>query len=46
MKHREQGFTLLESLFVLSIFMIISSFSILLLKPHDLLLEEKLFFLS
>lgn len=43
MRVNEKGFTLLESLFVLSIFLIISSFSIL-LKPHDLLLEKQLFF--
>lgn len=39
----EKGFTLLESLFVLSIFLIISSFSLFLLKPHQVTMEKELF---
>lgn len=45
MEHRnESGFTLLESLFVLSIFLIIISVSMLLLRPHSIQLEKQLFF--
>lgn len=40
----EQGFTLLESLFVLSIFLLVMSLSIVLLRPHNQQLEEQLFF--
>lgn len=43
--HRnEKGFTLLESLFVLSIFLLIISVSMLLLRPHNVQLERQLFF--
>lgn len=42
--NNEHGFTLLESLFVLSIFLLIMSLSVLLLRPHNQQLEEQLFF--
>ncbi|USK37898.1 type II secretion system GspH family protein [Cytobacillus firmus] len=43
MKNKE-GFTLIESLFVLSIFLIIASVTALLLKPHFFYLEKIMFF--
>lgn len=44
MAHNEKGFTLLESLLVLSIFILVVSFSMLFLKPHYLILEKHFFF--
>ncbi|MBU8879367.1 type II secretion system GspH family protein [Bacillus sp. FJAT-29790] len=44
MKSSEGGFTLLESLFVLSVFLIIASISGILIKPQFLFLEKQLFF--
>jgi len=43
MKSSEGGFTLLESMFVLSVFLIIASFSAFLLKPQFLFLERQQF---
>lgn len=43
MKSREGGFTLLESLFVLSVFLVIASITAFLLKPQFLFLEKQLF---
>lgn len=40
----EQGFTLIESLFVLSVFLIIASITAVLMKPQFLYLERQLFF--
>ncbi|MDZ5471019.1 competence type IV pilus minor pilin ComGD (plasmid) [Bacillus sp. 31A1R] len=42
--NNEKGFTLLESIFVLSIFFIIVSLSFLLLQPQNKALEKQLFF--
>ncbi len=42
--NNEQGFTLLESLFVLSLFLLITSLSVFLIRPHNQQLEEQLFF--
>ena len=45
MAHRnELGFTLIESLFVLSVFLLIASLSLLFLRPHYSYLEKELFF--
>lgn len=44
MKRNEKGFTLIESLFVLSIFLLIASLSLLLLRPHHSFLEKEMFF--
>lgn len=45
MKHNnEKGFTLLETIFVLSIFLITITLSTLLLKPHNIQLEKHAFF--
>lgn len=43
-QNREKGFTLLEILLVLSIFLAVSSVSFVLLKPHYHALERELFF--
>lgn len=43
MKSKEGGFTLLETLFVLSIFLVIASITAFLLKPQFLFLEKQLF---
>lgn len=43
MNSREGGFTLLESLFVLSIFLIIASITAFLLKPQSMFLDKQLF---
>lgn len=40
----EKGFTLIESLFVLSTFLLIASLSLLLLRPHHSFLEKEMFF--
>ncbi|MBT2707376.1 competence type IV pilus minor pilin ComGD [Bacillus sp. ISL-47] len=40
----QQGFTLIESLFVLSIFIIIASITAVLVKPHFLYFEKQMFF--
>jgi competence protein ComGD len=44
MKGKEQGFTMLEALFVLSIFLLMISISFLSLKPHHFQQERQLFF--
>lgn len=45
MKQRhEAGFTLLETLFVLSIFLLIITVSVVLLRPHHTSFEKQLFF--
>jgi competence protein ComGD len=43
MKKSERGFTLLETIFVLSIFLTIASISTILLKPHFHFLEKQQF---
>ncbi|WHY84702.1 competence type IV pilus minor pilin ComGD [Neobacillus novalis] len=43
MKSRQKGFTLIESLVVLSIFMIISSVTVFSLKPQQPMIEEEAF---
>ena len=43
MKYNQSGFTLIESLIVLSIFLLIASLSIYLIKPHYLLFEKERF---
>ncbi len=43
-RQNEKGFTLLETVFVLSIFLLIASFSLLLLRPQQSYLERELFF--
>lgn len=43
MKSRQKGFTLIESLVVLSIFMIISSVTVFSLKPQQPIIEEEAF---
>lgn len=40
----ELGFTLIESLFVLSVFFLIASLSLFLFRPHHSYLEKELFF--
>lgn len=42
--HNNKGFTLLESLFVLSVFLLVVSLSFILLKPNNIQLEKQLFF--
>ncbi|QED48617.1 competence type IV pilus minor pilin ComGD [Cytobacillus dafuensis] len=44
MRSREAGFTLIESLFVLSVFFVITSFSVFLLKPQFSSIEKQQFF--
>ncbi|KON87066.1 competence protein ComG [Sporosarcina globispora] len=44
MMKNQQGFTLIESLFVLSIFLIIATITAVLLKPQFLYLEKIMFF--
>lgn len=44
MIRNNQGFTLIESLFVLSIFLIIASITAVLVKPHFFYFEKQLFF--
>jgi competence protein ComGD len=44
MTKNENGFTLLESLFVLSIFLLLTSLSLLFLSPNHTSLEKQLFF--
>lgn len=44
MLHNEKGFTLLEAIFVLGIFLLIVSLSTLFLRPHSIQLEKQLFF--
>ena len=43
MKFNQSGFTLIESIIVLSIFLLIASLSIFLIKPHYLLFEKERF---
>ena len=43
MKFNQSGFTLIESLIVLSVFLLIASLSIFLIKPHYLLFEKERF---
>ena len=43
MKLNQSGFTLIESIIVLSIFLLIASLSIFLIKPHYLLFEKERF---
>ena len=43
MKFNQSGFTLIESLIVLSVFLLIASLSIYLIKPHYLLFEKERF---
>jgi competence protein ComGD len=43
MKFNQSGFTLIESLIVLSIFLLIASLSIFLIKPHYLFFEKERF---
>ena len=43
MKYNQSGFTLIESLIVLSVFLLIASLSIYLIKPHYLLFEKERF---
>ncbi|MBV7507463.1 prepilin-type N-terminal cleavage/methylation domain-containing protein [Bacillus sp. sid0103] len=43
MKNNQNGFTLIESLLVLSIFMIISSITVFSLKPQHSILEDEAF---
>ncbi|GLB58178.1 competence type IV pilus minor pilin ComGD [Cytobacillus sp. NCCP-133] len=40
----QKGFTLLESLFVLSIFLIIATITAVLIKPHFIYFEKQMFF--
>jgi competence protein ComGD len=43
MRFNQSGFTLIESIIVLSIFLLISSLSLYLVKPHYLLFEKERF---
>jgi competence protein ComGD len=43
MKLNQSGFTLIESIIVLSIFLLVSSLSIFLIKPHYVLFEKERF---
>src|SRR3954470_572942 len=43
MKYSQNGFTLIESLLVLSIFMIISSITVFSLKPQHTVMEDEAF---
>ncbi|WP_323467926.1 type II secretion system protein, partial [Alkalihalophilus pseudofirmus] len=43
MKHNQKGFTLAESLIVLSIFMILSTVTVFSLKPQHTMLEDEAF---
>lgn len=44
MRKNEKGFTLIEILFVLTLFLIVSSITVFMVKPHYEFIEKTLFF--